>query len=107
VDALMAELHQRVRVTAPPAPLFAQQQVLMTLVDEWTVMSPDDRKRLLAAIFDRITASAEGVDRLEPCEDWRPYVVAAIPEPVRLPADARASTERKTGLEPATGGARA
>jgi hypothetical protein len=54
---------------------------------------------MLAAIFDNVTASAEGVDRLEPCEDWRPYVVAAIPKPVTLP---RAPTERKTGLEPAT-----
>ena len=54
---------------------------------------------MLAAIFDSVTASAEGVDRLEPCADWRPYVVAAIPKPVTL---LRASTERKTGLEPAT-----
>ena len=35
---------------------------------------------MLAAIFDSITA--KGVERLEPCEDWRPYVVAAIPKPV-------------------------
>jgi hypothetical protein len=52
-----------------------------------------------AGIFDTITASAEGVDRLEPCEDWRPFMVAAIPKPVAM---LRAPTERKTGLEPAT-----
>jgi hypothetical protein len=44
----------------------------------------DERKRMLAAIFDSITASAEGVNRLEPCEAWRPYVVAAIPQPVAV-----------------------
>jgi hypothetical protein len=59
-------------------------------------MTADERKRMLADIFDSVTASADGVDRLEPCEDWRPYIVAAVPSPVRL------ATERKTGLEPAT-----
>ncbi len=48
---------------------------------------------MLAAIFDSITASPEGIDRLDPCEDWRPYLIAAIPRPVRL------STERKTGVK--------
>ena len=47
-------------------------------------MNADERKRMLAAIFDGITANAEGVDRLEPCEDWRPYVVAAIPKRVAV-----------------------
>jgi hypothetical protein len=55
----------------------------------------DERKRMLAAIFDSITASAEGVNRLEPCEAWRPYVVAAIPQPVAVRGG---PTERKTGL---------
>lgn len=71
---------QRARLSARPAPLFAQQQsVLTTLVDEWDGMTAEARKRMLAAIFDSVTASAEGVDRLEPCADWLPYVVAAIP----------------------------
>ena len=79
---------QRARITAPPAPLFAQQQALLTtLVEEWATMNADERKRMLAAIFDSITANAEGVDRLEPCEDWRPYIVAAIPKPVTVPPD--------------------
>ena len=91
---------QRSRMAAPPAPLFAQQQqVLTTLVDEWDAMTADERKRMLAAIFDRVTASAEGVERLEPCEDWKPYVAAAIPKPVGLP---QGPSERKTGFEPAT-----
>ena len=57
-------------------------------------MTAEEKKRMLAAIFDSVTASAEGVDRLEPCEDWRPYIVAAIPKPVTV----RAPTERKTGV---------
>jgi hypothetical protein len=66
-------------------------------VDEWYRMTTDERKRMLASIFDSIAAGADGVDRLEPCEDWRPYVVAAIPKAVPL-----VPAERKTGLEPAT-----
>jgi hypothetical protein len=50
-------------------------------------MSADERKRLLASIFDSVTATAEGVDRLETCADWKPYVVAAIPKPVKMPND--------------------
>jgi len=89
--------NQRTRMATPPAPLFAQQQqVLKTLVDEWDTMTADERKRMLGAIFDTITASADGVDRLEPCEDWRPYIVAAIPKPVTV---VRAPTERKTGVK--------
>jgi hypothetical protein len=53
---------------------------LTTLVGSRDGLSADERKQTLAGIFDRITASADG-DRLEPCEDWRPYVVAAIPKP--------------------------
>ena len=95
---------QRATLTnAAPVPLFAaQQNVLKTLVDEWATMTADERKRMLAAIFDTVTASAEGVDRLEPCEDWRPDVLAAIPKPVRLATAPQGPTERKTGLEPAT-----
>ena len=87
-------------LVATPVPLFTQQQqVLTTLVEEWTGMTTDEKKRMLADIFDSVTATAEGVDRLEPCEDWRPYVIAAIPKPVDV---RQGPTERKTGLEPAT-----
>lgn len=39
---------------------------------QWDLMTADARKQTLGAIFDNITARAEGVNRLEPCEDWRP-----------------------------------
>ena len=88
---------QRVRPPEKPAPLFIQQQqVLRTLVDDWGRLADDERRRMLAAIFDSVKASAEGIDRLEPSEDWRPYVEAAFSRSVRVP------TERKTGFEPAT-----
>jgi hypothetical protein len=46
--------------------------------------------------FRNRTAREPGLrTRLEPCESWRPYVIAAVPKTVRL------ATERKTGLEPA------
>lgn len=50
-------------------------------------MTADARKRMLAAIFDSITANGEGVERLEPGEDWKPCVAAAIPQPVRVAPD--------------------
>jgi hypothetical protein len=55
--------------------------------DEWATITADERKRILAAIFESVTTTADGVDRLEPCEDWRHYVVAAIPKPVKVPND--------------------
>lgn len=79
---------QRAHLTVRPAPLFTQQQsVLETLVSAWEGMNAGEKKRTLAGIFDSITASADGVDRLEPCEDWRPFMVAAIPNPVLLAED--------------------
>ncbi len=47
---------------SPAAPLFQQQQsVLTTLVDAWDGMTADARKQMLAAIFDNITADGGGV----------------------------------------------
>jgi predicted Fe-S protein YdhL (DUF1289 family) len=60
-------------------------------VDEWNRMTPDERRKVLSGVVDSVTATSDGTDRLEPCEDWRPYVVAAIP-------GHWVPTERKTGL---------
>ena len=85
----------RAQMSERPAPLFTQQrQILGTLVDKWDGMTNDDRTRMLAGILDSITASAVGIDRMEPTEDWCPYLIAAIPSPIGL------SAERKTGLGP-------
>jgi hypothetical protein len=86
-------------MTAPPAPLFAQQQLLKTLVDEWDTMSADEEERMLAGhLRQRDCQRRRSGPAGSFCEDWRPYIVAAKPEPV---TDLRAPTERKTGLEPA------
>ena len=42
------------------------------LVQKWDAMLADQRKRMPAAVFDTIAASADGVNRLDPCEAWRP-----------------------------------
>jgi hypothetical protein len=61
-DAKCKEIDgQPERLKARPAPLLQQQQsVLESLVDNWAAMSADERKRLLASIFDSVTATAEG-----------------------------------------------
>jgi hypothetical protein len=88
---------QRATLTVKPSPLFTQQQsILTTLVDAWEGANADEKKQAVARIFDSITGNGEGVDRLEPCEDWRPFMVAAIPKPVTI---LRAPTERKTGVK--------
>jgi hypothetical protein len=58
-------------------------------------MGVDQRKRLLASIFEEIVVGADGVAELLPREGWKPYVRAALKAVRVLP-------ERKTGLEPAT-----
>jgi hypothetical protein len=48
------------------------RHVSVTCLNEWDGMTAEERKRLLGAIFESITAGAEGVDRPEPCEDGGP-----------------------------------
>jgi hypothetical protein len=65
-------------------------------------MTTNERKRMLAAIFHFVEASADGIDHLELDDEKRAYAAAALPRPVVLSVPPQASTERKTGLEPAT-----
>ena len=49
-------------------------------------MTNDERRRVLGAVFESVARSTpEGVVRMEPAEEWKPYVVAAVPRPVALP----------------------
>ncbi len=52
-------------------------------------------RKVLCGVFDSVTATSDGIDRLDPSEDWRPYVVAAIP-------GHWVPTKQKTGLGPAS-----
>jgi hypothetical protein len=53
-------------------------------------MTSDQRKRLLATIFEEITVGDDGVSDLVPREGWLPYLRATLPAPPVL-------SERKTG----------
>jgi hypothetical protein len=61
-------------------------------------MTTDERKRMLAAVFDSVRPAPKGWTGWSPARTGAPYIVAAIPKPMTL---LRAPSERKTGLEPA------
>jgi len=67
-------------------------------------MDADQRRRILASVFETITVGLDGIKELTPREGWRPYVRAAIRTARTLPerTTLRVHPERKTGLEPAT-----
>ena len=47
-------------------------------------------------MFAEVRVDAQGVRDFMPRDEWKPYMAAVVP------ATARVTTERKTGLEPAT-----
>jgi len=51
---------------------------------------------MIGVVFAEIHASNEGIARLLPREDWKPYMQAVLRDPATL---ARWGTERKTGLK--------
>jgi hypothetical protein len=87
---------QREVLTSAPEPVFVRQRTLLrSMVEEWDEMTLDERKRLIAVVFEEIQADAEGVRELVPHEEWKACLRSALPKP-------RVLSERKTGLEPAT-----
>ena len=99
-DARSIEVAEQTKALSAerPVPLFSRQrQVVSTIVDDWEVMSPDERKRLVALVFVEIHAGAElGVERLRPHDDWLPYMQAVIGDGTSAPLE-RWGSERKTG----------
>lgn len=83
----------------PEPVLVRQRTMLATLVEDWDEMTPEERRRVVGVVFAEIHASSDGIKRLLPREDWKPYMQAVLREPAAL---SRWGTERKTGLEPAT-----
>jgi hypothetical protein len=71
--------------------LIRQRTTLRSLVDDWDAMSADQRKRLLATVFEEITVGEGGVSELVPREGWLPYLRATLIAP-------RVLSELKTGL---------
>ena len=99
--AKCAELdEQKANVSAkrPEPVLVRQRTMLATLVDDWDEMTAEERRRVIDVVFAEIHARSDGIVKLLPRENWKPYMAAVLRTPVAL---ARWGTERKTGLEPA------
>jgi site-specific DNA recombinase len=76
--------------------LVRQRTMLATLVEDWDDMTPEERRRVIGVVFAEIHASSDGIARLLPREDWKPYMQAVLRSPAVLE---RWGTERKTGLQ--------
>ncbi len=87
-------------LAAPAAPSFVRQRTtLRSLCDGWDEMDADERRRILASVFEAITVGSDGVKELTPREGWRPHIRAAVRTARTLPerATLRVHPERKTG----------
>ena len=83
---------QRQVLTSAPEPVFVRQRTLLrSIAEEWDEMTLDERKRLIAVVFEEIQADAEGLRELVPHEEWKACLRSALPKP-------RVLSERKTGL---------
>ena len=102
-------LIERDQLEAQPAAasIALQRQQLQSVVDDWSIMTDEEKKRVLQIIFSEIRAdhTVDGLKiefRSNPI--WEPYVEAVLARQ-RQEQDALAAvttSERKTGLEPAT-----
>jgi hypothetical protein len=88
------ETERNTLATSKPRPLFFRQQdMLRTLVDDWAHLTIEDRRRLVSEVFAEVRVDAQGVRDFMPRDEWKPYMAAVIP------ATARVTTERKTGVK--------
>ena len=72
--------------------------MLATLVDDWDDMTSEERRHLIGTVFAEVYADKDGISKILPREDWKPYMAAVLRMPAAL---ARWGTERKTGLRAA------
>jgi hypothetical protein len=80
--------------TSKPQPVFVRQRPLIrTLVDDWQFLTMDERRALIADIFEEIGADEEGIEDFLPGELWKPLHACRRAGSVR-----KVPTERKTGL---------
>jgi site-specific DNA recombinase len=102
-------LIERNQLEAQPAAasIALQRQRLESIVDDWSVMTDEEKKRVLQMIFSEIGAD-HTVDGLKiefrPRPVWEPYVEAVLArqrqeQDTLVPVT---TSERKTGFEPAT-----
>jgi site-specific DNA recombinase len=103
-------LIERDQLEAEPAAasIALQRQRLESIVDDWSVMTDEEKKRVLQMIFSEIRAdhTADGLKiEFRPKPIWEPYVEAVLARQ-KQEQDTLATvttSERKTGLEPAVG----
>ena len=83
-----------------------QRQQVKSVVDDWSAMTDEEKKRVLQMIFSEIRAdhTVDGLKIVRPKPIWEPYVEAVLARQRQEQAASPAVTtaERKTGLEPAT-----
>jgi site-specific DNA recombinase len=93
---------------SPSAGLISRErQQLQTIVEDWPRMTDNEKKRLLGLVLTEIRADhVEGsiAVTFKPRPEWEPYVDAVIAGKTAESAVGSpvATSERKTGLEPAT-----
>lgn len=81
--------------TSSPQPVYVRQRTMLTtLVDDWDHLTPDERRALVAHIFEEIVAGEDGIENFMPHETWKPYMRAVVPE-----AGEKVPSERKTVSE--------
>ena len=102
-------LIERDELEAQPAAasIALQRQQLQSVVDDWSIMTDEDKKRVLQIIFSEIRAdhTDKGLNiEFRPRPIWEPYVEAVLARQrqEQVPSPAVITSERKTGLEPAT-----
>ena len=89
--SVQAELDEAKRVPRPA--LEGQRQFLETLVDDWTELTIEERKRLVAFVFEEIHADVAGVTKFRAKDDWKRYMTAVVGV-----LENGGVSERKTGL---------
>ncbi len=80
-----------------PEPVFVRQRTMLaTLVDDWDEMTSEERRHLIGTVFAEVYADKDGISKMLPREDWKPYMAAVLRTPAALE---RWGTERKTGVK--------
>ena len=75
-----------------------QRTMLATLVEDWDEMTAEERRRVIGTVFAEIYASNDGIVRLLPREDWKPYMQAVLREPATVGRWVRSGRRDSTSL---------
>jgi Recombinase zinc beta ribbon domain len=58
--------------------LEGQQKALAGFVDAWPEMTIEERKRVVAAVFQEVRANEDGISRFLPRDEWKRFVSAVV-----------------------------